>query len=286
MIPQDMIPQEKIVAVTRGPARGFRGDRVRGHPPDDQGPDLGARLSNRRPGTSVPVTHYHAHQFDARACAPVHMHEDRRRSRSCATGLVHQSGRSDRHHRFCRGDALPGAEALVRMPAVLRALHALPPFPKGVHHLDTTCMFLIHKGPALDGFIQKFQEANILTKPEYEELFAWHAQLSAAYPLHDLDMASSHNDLFKPDNILFDGNRVWLVDWEAAFLNDRYVDLAVVANLLVTSEADETNYLQQYFGKPPDPYQRARFFLMQQIVHLFYAMAFLWLARRRAGGPE
>jgi aminoglycoside phosphotransferase (APT) family kinase protein len=172
---------------------------------------------------------------------------------------------------------LPATEALVRMPAVLRTLHALPPFPEGVHYLDTSCMFLMHKGTAVDGFIQKFQEAKILSKGECEELFGWHAQLSTVYPHHDPDMVSSHNDLFKPDNILFDGHRVWLVDWEAAFLNDRYADLAVVANQIVTNDAEERLYLQEYFGQPPDPYQLARFFLMQQVVHMFYAMAFLFI---------
>jgi hypothetical protein len=171
----------------------------------------------------------------------------------------------------------PATEALARMPTVLRALHALPPFPEGVHHLDTSCMFLMHKGTAVDGFIHKFQESNVLSKSESEELFAWHAQVSAVYPHHDRDLVSSHNDLFKPDNILFDGHRVWLVDWEAAFRNDRYADLAVVANLLVTNDAQERLYLEGYFGQPPDPYQSARFFLMQQIVHMFYAMAFLLL---------
>ena len=111
----------------------------------------------------------------------------------------------------------PPAEALVRMPPVLRALHALPPFPPGVHYLDTSCMFLMHKGDALDGFIKKFRETNILPKDESDELFAWHAQSGTVYPQHDPDVAcpdmvSSHNDLFKPDNILFDGRRVWLVD--------------------------------------------------------------------------
>ena len=101
-------------------------------------------------------------------------------------------------------------------------------------------------------------------------------QVAAVYPRHDPDMVSSHNDLFKPDNILFDGHRVWLVDWEAAFLNDRYADLAVVANMVVTNEAEETVYLQEYFGQPPDAYQLARFFSMQQLAHMFYAMAFLW----------
>ena len=88
---------------------------------------------------------------------------------------------------------------------------------------------------------------------------------------------SSHNDL-KPENILFDGDRVWLVDWEAAFLNDRYVDLAVVANFAVNSEADEQAYLERYFGESAGAYRLARFFLMCQVAHIFYAIVFLSLA--------
>ena len=90
-------------------------------------------------------------------------------------------------------------------------------------------------------------------------------------------MVSSHNDLFKPDNILYDGQRVLLVDWEAAFLNDRYADLAVVANHVVANDSEELVYLREYFGAAPDPYQRARFHLMRQIAHLFYTMGFLSL---------
>ena len=37
--------------------------------------------------------------------------------------------------------------------------------------------------------------------------------MAAVYPHDDAEMVSSHNDLFKPDNMLFDGNRLWLVDW-------------------------------------------------------------------------
>jgi hypothetical protein len=36
-------------------------------------------------------------------------------------------------------------------------------------------------------------------------------------------------------------------------------------------------YLQEYFGQPPDEYQRARFFLMRQVMHLLYAAFFLLL---------
>src|SRR5690242_11476782 len=54
------------------------------------------------------------------------------------------------------------ADARVRIPATLRTLHALPPFPGVENHLNTSCMFLLNKGPALDGFLQKFQAAKIL----------------------------------------------------------------------------------------------------------------------------
>jgi hypothetical protein len=177
---------------------------------------------------------------------------------------------------FVEAVPFPVTGALVRIPAALRALHALPPFPRVPDHINTSCMFLLNKGPALDGFLQKFQAANILPKDESDELFARYAQVAAVYPHHAPDMVSSHNDL-KPENICFDGHRTWLVDWEAAFLNDRYSDLAVMANFVVDNDADENVYLQEYFGQPPDEYQLARFFLMRQVVHMFYTMAYLLL---------
>src|SRR6476661_9380149 len=170
---------------------------------------------------------------------------------------------------------LPAPDALVRIPAALRSLHALPPFPGAP--FNTTCTFLLNQGPVLDGFLQKFRASSILPESEAEELLARYRQVAAVYSHLDADLAPSHNDLFKPDNMLFDGNRLWMVDWEAAFQNDRYADLAVVANMIVTNEAEERIYLQEYFGKAPDEYQRARFYLTRQLAHMFYAMAFLTL---------
>jgi len=181
---------------------------------------------------------------------------------------------------FVEAVPFPRAVALTRVPAALRTLHALPPFPRRVDHLNTSCMFLLNQGPALEGFIQTLRAANVLPEGEFGKLLAWHAQLAEVYPRNDIDMVSSHNDLFKPDNVLFDGHRVWLVDWEAAFLNDRYADLAVFANLVVTNDAEERVYLQEYFGQAPDEYQRARYFLMRQLAHMFYGAAFLWLGAK------
>jgi aminoglycoside phosphotransferase (APT) family kinase protein len=174
---------------------------------------------------------------------------------------------------FVEAVPLAAADALVRIPATLRMLHALPAFPRSP--FNTTCTFLLNKGPALNGFLEKFRTSGALA--EAEEFLACYRRVAEVYSRLEPDLAPSHNDLFKPDNMLFDGRRLWLVDWEAAFQNDRYADLAVVANMLVTNEADEASYLREYFGEPADDYRRARFFLMRQLAHMFYALAFLTL---------
>ena len=51
---------------------------------------------------------------------------------------------------FVEAVPFPVTEALVRMPTALRTLHALPPFAGVENHLNTSCMFLMNKGPALD----------------------------------------------------------------------------------------------------------------------------------------
>ncbi len=156
-------------------------------------------------------------------------------------------------------------EAILQIPRVLRTLHALPPFRQEMNYVT------MHKG-----FVWRFRAANLLPKDETEEIFARYAQVAAVYPRLDSDMVSCHNDL-KPENILFDGRHVWLADWEASLLNDRYFDLAIVANFIVNEETEERIFLQEYFGQPPDEYQRARFFLMRQVMHLLYASVFLLL---------
>jgi len=265
-----MIPQEKSEAVTRGLREAFGVAKLEDiHMIKDLASSLVFRIVVRgspyllkiSTRASDPARHYACMTSAADAgLAP----------RVWYTGIEHGIFITD----FVNAEPLPVSDALVRLPAMLRALHALPQFATAP--FNTTCTFLLNKGPMLDGFLQKFQAANILPKAESEEFFARYAELAAVYPHDDVELVSSHNDLFKPDNILFDGQRVWLVDWEAAFLNDRYADLAVVANQVVTNDEEETAYLQKYFGAAPDEYQLARFHIMQQIAHLFYTMAFLY----------
>jgi aminoglycoside phosphotransferase (APT) family kinase protein len=166
---------------------------------------------------------------------------------------------------------LPATQALHLIPCTLRTLHALPPFPKEFNYVT-----------AHNYFIWRFRKASLLPQDEIDDAFTSYEQLCATYPRVDADMVSCHMDL-KPDNILFDGHRIWLVDWQSGFLNDRYFDLAVAASFVVNSDAEEATYLGHYFVQPPDEYQRARFFLMRQALHMLSASVFLLLGS--AGKP-
>jgi len=268
-----MIPQEKLAAVSRGLGEAFGVTEFEDIHKMARGHNLVFRIAVRgvpyllRIITNTKSAIGPERQFGCMKAAA----EAGLAPRVWYTSLQDQISITD----FVEEVPFSREEALVRMPAMLRALHALPPFPQVVTDFNTTCMFLLSKGPAVEGFMQKFQAANVLPQREMQELFRWRDQLAAAYSPEDEDFVPSHNDLFKPDNILFDGHRVWLVDWEAAFLNDRYADLAVVANLLVHNEAEERISLREYFGEPPSEYQLARLFLMRQLAHVFYTMAFL-----------
>lgn len=154
-------------------------------------------------------------------------------------------------------------DRLLIVVKTIKTLHATPLFPKLVNFLD-----------GVDLFIDRFKALALLPENVTTEHLAYYAEIQKAYPRHDPDLVSSHNDL-NPNNMLFDGTKLWLIDWEAAFQNDRYVDLAIAARPFVTNEAQETFYLKAYFGETLDEYKRARFFLMQQVCHMYYAMIML-----------
>jgi hypothetical protein len=182
---------------------------------------------------------------------------------------------------FVNAKPFPVKEARNKMPVLLKRLHAMPAFPFRINYLDI-----------VDGFIQKFRDAKILPQSITGELFDQYARLREVYPRGTADWVASHNDL-KPENILFDGERPLLVDWEAVFLNDPYFDLAVVANFVVANEGEEKDYLAGYLGKASTEYQLARFFLMQQIVHVAYFTFFMRLVHEadaaidpNATGPD
>lgn len=82
------------------------------------------------------------------------------------------------------------------------------------------------------------------------------AELEAA--TGPVDLVIGHNDLLAA-NLLDDGSRLWLIDWEYGGFNTPLFDLAGLAGNNGLSEAQERAMLEQYFEAPPEarwrPYQ-------------------------------
>lgn len=129
----------------------------------------------------------------------------------------------------------------------------------------------------IDQLLQDFRQRNILSGAIPDECLSRYEQVRAIYPWDDTDKVFSHNDL-NPSNILCDGENIRIIDWDTAFLNDRYVDLAGIANFFVHTPEQEKTFLHEYFEGGANEYQFARFKVMRQISRIIYSLLMLQLA--------
>jgi hypothetical protein len=87
-------------------------------------------------------------------------------------------------------------------------------------------------------------------------------------------LVSSHND-FHPGNILFDGRRLWLIDWESAYRNDPLVDAAIAIDSFAFSAELEGALLRTWLGHTPDHSLRHRMETIRALTRLYFAGVFL-----------
>ncbi len=173
-------------------------------------------------------------------------------------------------------DFAGGEPALVpALGALARRVHAIePPFPSPRADYPTLVDFMM-------GAVRRtgaFREG--LLDPHAEGL----ARVRSAYRFEG-PAVSCHNDPNRM-NVLFDGERLWLVDWELSFRNDPLIDVGILAdNFAPTSPAAEA-LLASWLGGEPDRALRTRYALARQLSRAFYACALLSIAGASPSGPD
>ena len=95
------------------------------------------------------------------------------------------------------------------------------------------------------------------------------ARIAANLSWDSGSLVASHNDP-NPRNILFDGRRLWLIDWELACANDRLVDLAILTNELAQTPELRDILLEAALGQAPDRRLRARLHVVGLLTRLSY----------------
>jgi thiamine kinase-like enzyme len=106
--------------------------------------------------------------------------------------------------------------------------------------------------------------------PAYERAAAYASEIEAAFGQAPEPRVACHNDL-NTANWIVDGDRLWLLDWEYAGMNERFFDLgAMTANNEMSADAEEM-LLIAYFGART-PRRAARLALMKVLSDFREAM--------------
>jgi Ser/Thr protein kinase RdoA (MazF antagonist) len=92
----------------------------------------------------------------------------------------------------------------------------------------------------------------------------------------DLRRVVSHNDV-NPVNVLWDGTRAWIVDWEVAALGHPYFDLAALALFLRLGDDVALDLIARHDGAPVDERSHATFRALRQLTALLCGLTFLGL---------
>jgi Ser/Thr protein kinase RdoA (MazF antagonist) len=93
----------------------------------------------------------------------------------------------------------------------------------------------------------------------------------------DSRIGPSHNDL-NPANVLWDGERVWLVDWEQSGLTHPYYDMAALSTFLMIDDGVALQLVIAQEGAALSPQQAELFLALRRLAMVFYATIFFGLA--------
>lgn len=124
------------------------------------------------------------------------------------------------------------------------------------------------RGPTLAFWVFQVNRSYIATLlddgswliPDTYRLAALNNRLEAL--VGPVSIVFGHNDLL-PANLIDDGHRLWLLDWDYAGFNSPLFDLANLSSNNGLSQQEDLDLLARYFGKTPDSDLMRRFTAMR-----------------------
>ena len=254
----DCLPAEFADATITRITGGFSGASV--HRVDHDGRAFVLKLGDEQ----EPIERWRTRRDVQRAAAaagvtPAVIHSDERH-RAVVTAFVADQSFALRYREPATRDA-----TIVQLGELLRRVHDVP-MPAGLEQRDLRDFLRGVRG-ALDGFaVPPFVGAAI------------DRGLAETPPPRERELVLSHNDV-NPTNLVHDGARLMLLDWDAAGANDPLYDLAAIAAFLRMDDATCLALLAAHDGAPAAELPAVFRYLRRMVATLCGAL-FLTFARK------
>jgi aminoglycoside phosphotransferase (APT) family kinase protein len=165
------------------------------------------------------------------------------------------------------GDASKRSRALGSLARTLARLHALP------------CDGLVVADPAAFAHASWRVQSARAGFPAWAEPAFAHVERAERLLASDTRLVPSHNDL-NPANVLWDGERVWLVDWEQSGLTHPYYDMAALSTFLLIDDDVAVQLVTAQEGAHLSAGQVEIFLALRRLAMVFYGTVFFTLASR------
>ncbi len=159
--------------------------------------------------------------------------------------------------RFIEGKALTEADVprnIERIARIMRSFHD----EMAAHVTGSAFIFWVFH--VVRDYVKTLAASRSPLAARLPELLEINEELEAAQV--PLRVTFGHNDLM-PGNIIDDGDRLWLIDFEYAGFNTAMFDLANLASNAGLDAAESDALLEQYFGRPPNEDSRMAHAAMQ-----------------------
>jgi len=157
-----------------------------------------------------------------------------------------------------------GAGALVQgLGQLIRRIQATKPFPSFLDYpeiVQRLWQWVCRTGLFAPGVLDPYTKRLV--------------RIRESYDCNSAQLRSSHNDIV-PRNVLFDGKRLWLIDWESAYRNHPLVDVAIALDCFGKTPELESLLLQAWLGHKPEDALYAELTPVRALARLYYAGVFL-----------
>lgn len=123
----------------------------------------------------------------------------------------------------------------------------------------------------IDDYLKVLSGKEIVLPKGYQDVVAEAGTVRAALDAHPVPLTACHCDPLC-ENFLDSGERMWIVDWEYAGMNDPLWDLRDLSVEAGFDAAQDEEMMRAYFGGEPRSAERGRFVIYKAMCDLLWTL--------------